>query len=316
MNVAEYASELKPSVSVIAQDDHVRHALSRVAEAAGGRLFRAMDYATALDHLEQGRPTGTLLVELDEEDGTRAKPLMEAAYRHICRDHEALILSGPVQTLDAASAIGLDSRVTWLCQPSDSDRVAALALSLSQSPTMLSDVSADLDTQRLRRLADEVSRIARTLANLSGPRPSEGFAASALADRGLSYSAEPLDEGDATLPSADEVRRMLRLRRLRDSFFDPALFADPAWDMLLDLLAARIERAQVAVSSLCIAAAVPPTTALRWIKTMTDHGLFERCADPEDGRRIFIQLSDHATAALSRYFAAAKRVGGVGMLAV
>ena len=42
--------------------------------------------------------------------------------------------------------------------------------------------------------------------------------------------------------------------------------------MLLDLLAARLERERVSVSSLCIAAAVPPTTALRWIRTLTDKG--------------------------------------------
>jgi predicted transcriptional regulator len=63
------------------------------------------------------------------------------------------------------------------------------------------------------------------------------------------------------------------------------LFADPAWDMLLDLLQAEIAQHRVPVSSLCIAAAVPATTALRWIKTMTDVGLFKRRADPHDGRR-------------------------------
>jgi DNA-binding MarR family transcriptional regulator len=103
----------------------------------------------------------------------------------------------------------------------------------------------------------------------------------------------------------------LRVRRMRDQFFDASLFADPAWDMLLDLMAARLERAQVAVSSLCIAASVPPTTALRWIKAMTDHALFERCADPEDGRRIFIQLSDPALKSMGRYFEAAKKAGGL-----
>jgi hypothetical protein len=53
--------------------------------------------------------------------------------------------------------------------------------------------------------------------------------------------------------------------RLRSQHFVPALFADPAWDILLDLAAARIDGRMVAVSSLCIAAAVPATTALRWI---------------------------------------------------
>jgi DNA-binding MarR family transcriptional regulator len=74
--------------------------------------------------------------------------------------------------------------------------------------------------------------------------------------------------------------------------------------MLLDLYAARLERRPVSVSSLCIAAAVPATTALRWIKTMTDAGLFVREADPNDGRRIFIALADGAADAMTRYFEA------------
>ena len=44
---------------------------------------------------------------------------------------------------------------------------------------------------------------------------------------------------------------------------------------------------------------------------MTDQGLFERCADPEDGRRIFIRLADHAADAMYAYFAAMKRQGGL-----
>src|SRR3546814_8292219 len=87
---------------------------------------------------------------------------------------------------------------------------------------------------------------------------------------------------------------MLRLRRLRDRFFPGDLFADPAWDMLLDLMAAHLSGQRVSVSSLCIAAAVPATTALRWIRALTDHGLFLRQADPSDGHRVFIALSDKA----------------------
>ena len=103
---------------------------------------------------------------------------------------------------------------------------------------------------------------------------------------------------------------MLRLRRLRNNYFSSELFADPAWDMLLDLTAAQLEGEKVAVSSLCIAAAVPPTTALRWIKTMCDAKLFERHADPLDGRRIFIGLSAGASTAMLAYLGAVKRAGG------
>ena len=58
---------------------------------------------------------------------------------------------------------------------------------------------------------------------------------------------------------------------------------------------AEIAQHRVPVSSLCIAASVPPTTALRWIKTMTDNGLFKRRADPHDGRRVFVELAPDGT---------------------
>lgn len=111
-------------------------------------------------------------------------------------------------------------------------------------------------------------------------------------DRRLAYAA-----GDAAANpvSAVAVRNLIRTRRLRDRYF-PGLFADPAWDILLDLYAARLEGRTVAVSSLCIAANVPPTTGLRWITGMTEQGLLRREADPEDRRRVFIALSDAAAA--------------------
>ena len=56
------------------------------------------------------------------------------------------------------------------------------------------------------------------------------------------------------------------------------------------------------VTSLCIAAAVPATTALRWIAQMTEMGLLVREQDPEDKRRAFIALSDSAADAMARYF--------------
>lgn len=102
---------------------------------------------------------------------------------------------------------------------------------------------------------------------------------------------------------AKYVRRRIRQRREREQYFSNELFADPAWDMMLDLYAAHYERhGDVSVSSLCIAAAVPATTALRWIKTMCDEKLFVRIADPNDGRRIFVRLSDEARCALDEFF--------------
>lgn len=74
-------------------------------------------------------------------------------------------------------------------------------------------------------------------------------------------------------------------------------------------MASRLEGGQVAVSSLCIAAAVPTTTALRWIKLLTDGGLLVRVPDPQDGRRCFVALADRVADVLVAYFAELHRQG-------
>jgi len=103
--------------------------------------------------------------------------------------------------------------------------------------------------------------------------------------------------------SVETVRNVIRARRLRARYFPEDLFADPAWDMLLDLLQAEIAQLRVPVSSLCIAAAVPATTALRWLKALVSQQLFIRRADPHDGRRVFVELAPEASHALRCYFA-------------
>ena len=106
---------------------------------------------------------------------------------------------------------------------------------------------------------------------LSMPRQETG--ASVLSLRG--------NYNDETSRTGAQVRALLRSRRLRDELFGSDLFADPAWDMLLDLIAARLEHAQVSVSSLCIAASVPPTTALRWLRQLTDRGWYSARQTPK-----------------------------------
>lgn len=100
------------------------------------------------------------------------------------------------------------------------------------------------------------------------------------------------------------VRTILRLRRHRDRFFKTELFADPAWDMLLELYACELGQQRISISSLCVGAAVPATTALRWITTLEQEELIERRPDPTDGRRFFIQLTRAGRDAMTDYFRA------------
>lgn len=99
-----------------------------------------------------------------------------------------------------------------------------------------------------------------------------------------------------------DIRVMLKLRRNRDQFFDGALFADPAWDILLELYAAMLGQLRISVGSLCSGAAVPGTTALRWISMLEGKGLIERKADSMDGRRFYLSLSSAGLDAMASYF--------------
>ena len=210
--------------------------------------------------------------------------------------------------------------VQFLSDPEPIDRAMALAAVQVNTELCVTDSGRDEALERIDRLQDEVARISALLAGLTDrsadylPRaidaPGSGPVSfsPAVRDGGRSYRAEPdlsnFGRFAQSEAASSAVRRVLRQRRMREQFFPADLFADPAWDMLLDLYAAQLEGQPVAVSSLCIAAAVPATTALRWIKTLTDTGLFERQSDPRDGRRIFIGLSPKAAQAMERYFAA------------
>lgn len=115
---------------------------------------------------------------------------------------------------------------------------------------------------------------------------------------GTAWRAETPAAIDAPPPDLAQVRAMIRARRTRARFFPEGWFADPAWDMLLDLAAAELARTRPSVSSLCIAADVPATTALRWIKRLCDEGRLVRTGDPLDRRRMFVSMSPETSAAM------------------
>jgi len=216
-----------------------------------------------------------------------------------------LVVALGVDEIDVVAAATLGGGTRLLVDPTVGDCVAAIvvAAEAARIPAGVSDVHRETDGTRLERLNTEVARIAETLARLTRAEiEGDAPAAPIVGDRTNRYGAPPA----LAEPSAADVRRAIRARRLRDQFFGATLFEDPGWDMLLDLYAAELERGRVSVSSLCIAAAVAPTTALRWIARMTDTGLFERRPDMHDRRRAFMVLSDRASEAMRGYIVATR----------
>ena len=121
-----------------------------------------------------------------------------------------------------------------------------------------------------------------------------------------SLNAEPAssiaDEQSSGRISYREVRSIVESRRARDHYFDRNLFGEPAWDMLLELYACELGQLRMTASQLCVAAAVPATTALRWIGNLDRAGLIQRTDDPLDRRRVFVSLTDNGLKALRSYF--------------
>jgi DNA-binding MarR family transcriptional regulator len=303
-------SDATPATLVIAEAG-VEHSPEHAVAAAGGRVQGRVSWHEARERLERQGPLAVVLAEArgaSDAALTPVLPLLDAIGR---RGGARIVVTLDVEQIDVLSATLCGPGIELLCAPSEVECVAALCIAGLRSGDRMHDVSRNAEAVRLQRLNQEVARIAETLARLT-----RGEVDTRQGDRRSGGVGEPTPGYRAPPPASDtfemtarDIRETIRARRLRDQYFGSGLFEDPAWDMMLDLFAAELERAQVSVSSLCIAAAVAPTTALRWIARMTEAGLFERQPDPFDRRRAFLGLSDRASLGMRNYVAAVGRSG-------
>lgn len=297
-------------VSVFADRPHVRDQIRDDASAAGFALGTVSDVSGLLG--DDARALGeVVLLDYPQVDGAGLAALCRLD-AHAAQAGTHLVVSTSVPALDDVFGCLDKSNPQILVDPSRADRLIALGRVLAQVSNLRMRELSEEDRLALLRLTEQVGQIAERLDRMSGKPASLDSGAFRLESPAPAFSGEG-DDGDdsgdrlvrATRPALPDprlVRRIIRQRQLRARFFDADLFADPAWDILLDLTAARAEHLRVSVTSLCIAAGVPPTTALRWISQMTDTGLLERVEDEADRRRAFIALTDRAADAMARYF--------------
>lgn len=311
MHASEDGADWRARALIVADGEAGTYAAEAVA-ASSLRLLGAVGWAEALARFDRQGTVDVVLAEAGGvADGMLDRVLPRLATLAAGGDTR-IVVALNLEQIDLVAAEMAGPGVDLLCSPTIAERIGALVLATATaSATDLQDVARDADAAQLRRLNEEVARIAETLARLTrGNVPDQRFDArddgyrTVVGDRTLGYSVGPRVE-----IAPREVRDAIRARRMRDQLFGSGLFEDPAWDMLLDLFAAELERAQVSVSSLCIAAAVAPTTALRWIARMTEAGLFERRPDPFDRRRAFMALSDRASTGMHDYVATLRRAG-------
>jgi DNA-binding MarR family transcriptional regulator len=306
---------LPARVAIFGEDEGLRR---QIGADLGGAGFRSID-GGSLGALLEGPIAllGDVVVVDCPVVGNRGIDAMVLAGlarldMRVARSGAKLIVATNLAGLDAVFAVLDQSNPQILVAPSRAERVIAVGRVMGEAGAARVREMAEEERVQLLRLSQQVEAIAHSLDRITHSETGRGLGELRREYRGgdtglrseFGSSAAPAPApARPPLPDPRVVRQILANRQARARFFDPALFGEPAWDMLLDLTAAHGEGARVSVTSLCIAAAVPATTALRWLTQMVESGIFVRVPDPDDRRRAFIVLSDRALAGMATYFA-------------
>lgn len=141
----------------------------------------------------------------------------------------------------------------------------------------------------------------------SKPGHHEGLEPVAPSDHtpeGRRSARQPEEEEYSDRWMLDQAQTLYEERRLREKFFPVHFFAEPAWDILLDLLIHEIKGRRAPVTSVCLASSVPPTTALRWIGILEKEELIERKPAEYDRRVHWLSMTPKGASLVKRYIIA------------
>lgn len=149
------------------------------------------------------------------------------------------------------------------------------------------------DVEAAQRL---LSLIARSTAAAS-PKPSPP-----------SVFANP--DGHRKIVLQAVARKVFLLRRERLKVLNPAMFGEPAWDMLLALYFTEDAGPRQTVGRLIKMSNAPATSALRWVHYLEKEQLVVREPHPNDRRVMFLDLTSKARGILEDYL---RSLDGLGL---
>lgn len=273
------AEVLLPSVLVIDDDPVCRSHCSHMLDELGYRHHSASTAREALELVSAHSNIQIVLADMEMPSMDGFVLVEEARARASGKPIAAIMLTDSISAGLAIRGLHIEA-VDLLCKPLDFDAYSA---ALRRAVRYLAARRISSTESSMLDFGQQLSRLVSVL---------EGSA------------LEPKPDGRGTDKEITAtLRAIIGSRGLRSRFFPSQLFADPAWDILLDLTRAKLEDQEVSVSSVCIAASVPMSTALRWVRQMTDAGLLRRWTDPKDRRRDLITLTEPTTSRMRDYLA-------------
>lgn len=182
---------------------------------------------------------------------------------------QLLLITGQASVETAVAAMRLDAS-DYLLKPIDSKalREAVVhALGRADSIRAIAGVAGrPVNAGELMQLAETARELATRIGRLG---------------------SEPQDPK----PGLEALRLLRCLQEARSSVFGQAVMPEPAWEMLAELMRARLAGQRLSVTSLALASNSPSTTALRRIEDLVQGGLIARVPDPADRRRTYLELT-------------------------
>jgi CheY-like chemotaxis protein/DNA-binding MarR family transcriptional regulator len=163
--------------------------------------------------------------------------------------------------------------------------------------------------------AESIRKVRATTGDSPGARELQQIAdtAKALAedmrrtiehDSGRRDGAAPGSNSTPARPEETSLRTLKLLQKLqeaRSSIFGEAVMPEPAWEMLAELMRARLAGQHLSVTSLALSSKSPMTTALRRIEDLIQGGLAARMPDPADRRRTYVELTPEGMARMQLF---------------
>ena len=207
---------------------------------------------------------------------------------------QLLLVTGQASLETAVAAMRLEAS-DYLFKPIEPKTLREAvqhALTRAESIRKVRATTGDSPGAReLQQIADTAKALAedmrRTIENDSGKRaaPAPGPAA-------------PLRPEDTSLRT---LKLLQKLQEARSSIFGEAVMPEPAWEMLAELMRARLAGQHLSVTSLALSSKSPMTTALRRIEDLIQGGLAARMPDPADRRRTYVELTPEGMARMQLF---------------
>lgn len=114
----------------------------------------------------------------------------------------------------------------------------------------------------------------------------------------LAYHEGYLVDRDPASRTEQHLEWILSLRRQRSEILGHGLFSDPAWDIMLQLFAAKLRGRKMRFTDLMSDA--PASTLARWAAVLEERGLVSGHLDPLIPSALSLELSERGAAKMAR----------------